>query len=348
VRNAKKSLTTRMQALEYMLSIALSKSGLYPFNIVNNISGAFGIFRRDFLRKIGAWDSGTAEDLDLTLRIKKYFGRHPQLRITLFVTPDWRRQELVRTRRWVTRVPLLRERIHWAPLTPRGRFRIDRFPGFIAYLNTLPRTDCAVHGLHHAHRGPRLAMEFQGESRGRCRALLQEARRIFVSAGLRHVAGFAPPAWNAPPALCAALSEENFHFVASARDLDSPVTREARTAGDGLRGTSLIQPSWVDCAPGCEAGAAGSAGSRLLHFTTNFQATSPPSRAHAIVEAGGLLLIKAHIFKSGGGITMRDGLDDEYCADLARLWGELDDRYGDALWWTSLQEVASRCRATLN
>jgi cellulose synthase/poly-beta-1,6-N-acetylglucosamine synthase-like glycosyltransferase len=81
VRNAKRSLTTRLQALEYMLSIALSKSGLDSFNIVNNISGAFGVFRRDFLRKIGGWDSGTAEDLDLTLRIKKYFGRHPQLRI---------------------------------------------------------------------------------------------------------------------------------------------------------------------------------------------------------------------------------------------------------------------------
>jgi poly-beta-1,6-N-acetyl-D-glucosamine synthase len=81
VRNAKKSLVTRLQALEYMLSIHLSRTGLDSFNAVNNISGAFGIFRRDFLRKIGGWDSGTAEDLDLTLRIKKYFARHPNLRI---------------------------------------------------------------------------------------------------------------------------------------------------------------------------------------------------------------------------------------------------------------------------
>jgi biofilm PGA synthesis N-glycosyltransferase PgaC len=81
VRNAKKTLVTRLQALEYMLSIHLSRTGLDQYSAINNISGAFGAFRGDFLRKIGGWDSGTAEDLDLTLRIKKYFARHPNLRI---------------------------------------------------------------------------------------------------------------------------------------------------------------------------------------------------------------------------------------------------------------------------
>ena len=81
VRNVGRTFVTRLQALEYMLSIHLSRAGLDAFNVLNNISGAFGIFRRDFLRRIGGWDSGTAEDLDLTLRIKKYFMRYPKLRI---------------------------------------------------------------------------------------------------------------------------------------------------------------------------------------------------------------------------------------------------------------------------
>jgi len=81
VRNAGRSVVTRLQAIEYMLSIHASKVGLSEFNIVNNISGAFGVFRASFLRAIGGWDSGTAEDLDLTLRMKNYFGRHPHLRI---------------------------------------------------------------------------------------------------------------------------------------------------------------------------------------------------------------------------------------------------------------------------
>jgi predicted deacetylase len=279
-------------------------------------------------------------------RVERLLERQPRLRITLFVTPDWRRMALVPTRKWLTRVPLLRERVHWAPLAPRGRFRIDRFPDFVRYLNGLPRTDCAVHGLHHAHPGPRLAMEFQGQSRRKCRALAREARRIFVAAGLRHVAGFAAPAWNTPPALWEALSDADFRFVASARDLDTPVSAEARTAGSGLHGASLIQPTWVACASTHEGAQGGAAVRRLVHFATNFQATSAIPRAHAIIEAGGLLFIKAHVFKTGGGITMLDGLDDDYCAYLERLWRELDHRYGDTLWWTSLEEVTNRCRAT--
>lgn len=81
VRNARVSLVTRLQALEYMLSISAARTALSQFNVVNNISGAFGVFRASFLRHLGGWDAGTAEDLDLTLRIKQYFGRHPGLRI---------------------------------------------------------------------------------------------------------------------------------------------------------------------------------------------------------------------------------------------------------------------------
>jgi len=81
VRNVAASVWTRLQAIEYAISIQASKAGLSEFNIVNNISGAFGVFRRDFLAAVGGWDSGTAEDTDLTLRIKSTFGRRPHLRI---------------------------------------------------------------------------------------------------------------------------------------------------------------------------------------------------------------------------------------------------------------------------
>jgi hypothetical protein len=280
--------------------------------------------------------------------VERLLYGHPQLRVTLFVTPDWRLRRLVPTRGWLTRVPLLRERIHWAPLTPRGHFRVDRFPDFVAYLNALPRTDCALHGLNHAHPGPRMAVEFQQQSRGECGSLLQEARDIFETAGLRHVPGFAAPAWNTPPALCEALSDADFHFFTSARDIDTPIGGGARSAGSGLRGASLLRPVWIQCASNGDATRAPSGPRRLVHFTTNFQATSSIERARAIIEAGGLLSIKAHIFKFGGGVTMLDGLDGDYCDYLERLWSELEGEYGDALWWTTFAEIASRCRVTLS
>ncbi len=94
-------------------------------------------------------------------RLERLIQRNPRLRVTLFVTPDWRLRRLVPTRKWLTRIRFLRERIHWAPLTPKGRFRVDRHPAFVSYLNALPRAECAVHGLNHAHVGPRMAVEFQ-------------------------------------------------------------------------------------------------------------------------------------------------------------------------------------------
>ena len=81
VRNSWATLATAIQAIEYLISIQMAKIGLAEWNLVNNISGAFGAFRRSTLVQIGGWDTHSAEDLDLTLRIKSYFGRHRRLRI---------------------------------------------------------------------------------------------------------------------------------------------------------------------------------------------------------------------------------------------------------------------------
>jgi poly-beta-1,6-N-acetyl-D-glucosamine synthase len=81
VRNFKDSLITRLQAIEYIIGIQLGRFGLTELNVINNISGAFGIFRRKFLLQIGGWLNGTAEDMDLLLRIHAYTKRYPQLKI---------------------------------------------------------------------------------------------------------------------------------------------------------------------------------------------------------------------------------------------------------------------------
>lgn len=81
VRNAGRNLLTRLQSLDYLIYRQFVRAGLGAFNVVNNIPGAHGIFRADFLRRVGGWDTGAAEDVDLAWRIRKYFGRYPHLRI---------------------------------------------------------------------------------------------------------------------------------------------------------------------------------------------------------------------------------------------------------------------------
>jgi len=279
-------------------------------------------------------------------RLERLLERQPRLRVTLFVTPDWRLQHLAPTRKWLTRIPGIRKRVHWAPIRPKGHFRVDRYPAFVAYLNAMRRTEIAVHGLTHTHRGAQMAVEFQRQDRRECNELLQAATGIFDAAGLRHVPGFQAPAWNAPSALCEALCDAGFRFLCSARDLRTPVSPGARTAMSGLMGASLTAPTWIMLPAADSVTSRHSSKRALLHITTNFQATSTLERALEIIDAGGLVSIKAHIFKSGGGITMTDGLDDAYSDYLDRVCRELERRYGESLWWTSLAEVADQCRTT--
>ena len=81
VRNRRTNLWTRFQALEYLVGLIATRTGLGAFNLINNVSGAFGVFRRDVLTRMGGWECGSAEDLDMTMRLKRYGRRRRDRRI---------------------------------------------------------------------------------------------------------------------------------------------------------------------------------------------------------------------------------------------------------------------------
>lgn len=257
--------------------------------------------------------------------------RHPALRMTLFTTADWREINPMPSR-ILAKIPVVRDRMFLSKVLPEGARQIDRHPEFVAYLASLPRTEVALHGLHHIHEGPKLHVEFQDEPVHVHRAKLQRMLEIFTNTKLPFVRGMCPPGWNAPPSLLTAMDELGFEFVASARDLVTEVAPDATTNMSGLHGCSLIHPSQI-------------AGTAMVHFTTNFQATSRWERARAIVEAGGLLAIKAHIIKDALGYIAIDGVDKVYCNFLDLLFERLHREYGDSLWWTTMGEISSRLRA---
>lgn len=126
VRNVSESLWSRMQSIEYIVSMQGGKTGLGYWNLINNISGAFGAFRRDLLVKIGGWDTHTAEDLDLTIRLKQYFSRHPDWKIpfaTLAIghtdAPADLKTLFLQRLRWDGDLLFLYFRKHWPAFTPR-------------------------------------------------------------------------------------------------------------------------------------------------------------------------------------------------------------------------------------
>lgn len=264
-------------------------------------------------------------------RLQQLQRRHEKLKVTLCVTPDWRLKSLTPDTCFLRHIPWLKQHVHWTRLHSGGHFRLDRHPSLVSFLNGLERCEVILHGLTHAHRGPRFAVEFQDESADLCATRVHRGLGIFEAAQLDFVRGFQPPAWNAPAALLSALDDLGFAFLCSARDVRTAVTPQAITAMSGLCGMSLIYPQCIG-------------GRGMVHLSCNFQATSPIERAVSILELGGVLHIKAHIFKSGGGHVMQDGLDDLYCNYLDLLFSTLDRRFGASLWWAHLSEVAERAR----
>lgn len=280
-------------------------------------------------RSSDAYEAGGDLGAGVLGHVEWLLERHPALRVTLFLAADWREISPRPTRKILARVPFLRDRIYLSPILPKGTMRLDRHPDFVRYISGLPRTDVALHGLHHVHRGPRIPLEFQDEGVEECTRILGEALAIFREAGLEPSPGITPPGWDLPESLAQALVQKGLFFVASARDIHTEIAPGAKTAMSGLRNVSLIYPELIR-------------DGQLVHLASNFQATSPIDRGLDIVRHHGLLAIKAHAVKSPCGYEQLDGLDSLYRNYLDGLFRLLEDRYGDDLWWTSMGEIASR------
>lgn len=278
----------------------------------------------------GHYDGGGDLGAGALGHVQWLLERHPSLHVTLFTTADWR-EISPSPSRILSRIPVVRDHLYLSKVLPPGTRRIDRHPAFIAYLEQLPRTEVACHGLHHIHPGRLLHVEFQDESVTVQRGKLQRMIEIFDATKLPYARGMCPPGWNAPASLISAMDALKFEFIASARDIKTDVTREATTAMSGLRGASLIYPSRID-------------GTSLVHMASNFQATSVWERARAIIECGGLLAIKAHIIKDAMGYVALDGMDALYRNYLDLVFEKLAHEFGESLWWTTMGQVSQRIR----
>jgi cellulose synthase/poly-beta-1,6-N-acetylglucosamine synthase-like glycosyltransferase len=125
VRNSKKSLATRLQAIEYMLAIYLGKVGLAEWNLINNLPGAYMIYRKSIVDHVGGWNTGTGEDLDMILRVKQYIRRHPKLRLVFAPgaiahteVPDTFRGFYIQRLRWDGDLSYIYFRKHWHSFSP--------------------------------------------------------------------------------------------------------------------------------------------------------------------------------------------------------------------------------------
>jgi hypothetical protein len=84
----------------------------------------------------------------------------------------------------------------------------------------------------------------------------------------------------------------------------------------------------------------------LLHISRDFQATSVPERAFDSLETGGILSIKARITKNVLGHIHLDGVDHLYMNYLDHLFGDIEERYREAIEWTTFDRLATSLSAS--
>jgi hypothetical protein len=257
--------------------------------------------------------------------LDRLMQKHDNLRITLFVTADWREISPYPDS-FFRYVPWVRDRVFLTSVLPKGTMAIDRHPEFTNYLRQRPRFELAHHGLHHVHRGLQVPVEFQHQNANEITDILLEAARIFDRAGLCVRMGLQPPAWNTPDALVQACKNIGIKWLCGARDISTSPKIDAKSAMSGPKNQPVLLPGHFD--------------NGLIHFCSNFQATSPVERATSILDAGGLLAIKGHISKRSKFHYALDGIDDLYCNYLDALITILDTKYGDNLWWTTFDEIS--------
>jgi poly-beta-1,6-N-acetyl-D-glucosamine synthase len=71
----------KFQIAEYLRGFYIYKASLAKADALSIISGAFGIFKRDILIKVGGYRKTVGEDIDITLKVQRYKNKRNGLKV---------------------------------------------------------------------------------------------------------------------------------------------------------------------------------------------------------------------------------------------------------------------------
>jgi len=132
VRNYKDSLATTLQAFEYGDAISIGRMVASYLGIYRIISGAFGAFRMDLLKRVHGWDIGPGLDGDITVKFRKlgYKIAFEDRAVCQTSVPNTFRKLVKQRLRWDKSLIRFRIRKHRDVLIPNENFKLINFVSF--------------------------------------------------------------------------------------------------------------------------------------------------------------------------------------------------------------------------
>jgi len=129
VRNDTDSITTRLQAIEYMKGISVGRTIASMLGVLRIVSGAFGAFRADVLHELKGWDVGPGLDGDITLKFRNLGWRvyHEPAAVCYTHVPDTPRKLAKQRVRWDRSIVRFRVRKHLDIMKISKNFRVLDF-----------------------------------------------------------------------------------------------------------------------------------------------------------------------------------------------------------------------------
>lgn len=129
VANLETSFATRLQGIEYLKSLTTGRTVSSQLGILRIISGAFGAFRMDILKRLGGWDVGPGLDGDLTVKIRKLGLRvvHQPMSACYTNAPTEFRRLAKQRFRWDRSMVRFRMRKHRDIMMPTANFSLLNF-----------------------------------------------------------------------------------------------------------------------------------------------------------------------------------------------------------------------------
>lgn len=129
VRNYKESLCATLQAIEYLKTVSVGRIITSELGIYKIISGAFGAFETETLKRLGGWDIGPGLDGDITVKFRKsgykiYFS---PTAICLTSAPEKFKKLTNQRLRWDKSIIRFRVRKHNNIFLPLANFKWNNF-----------------------------------------------------------------------------------------------------------------------------------------------------------------------------------------------------------------------------